>query len=280
VDATDSIERCVKAIADSCAGMSAEVIVVQAGRDPVVERTVESIANARLIELEPAALTARLWSEGIANANGEIVAITTAHCFVHRDWARAAVASLDGNVAGVGGPLELAEDASNVDAAIFFLRYSAFMAHPDGRATDIAGDNAAYRVSLLPVSSWTKSSGFWENDVNRKIRESGGELAWNSSMRVQFGRSFALRAICRHRYEHGRLFAIARVARGARAIGLVAKSPLVPAALVLRIGRRLSRRPDYRSRFIAAIPLIMIMAAAWAAGEAAGAIEGSRAHRR
>lgn len=208
------------------------------------------------------------------------MALTTGHCIVAADWAQSILAAFEGGIAAVGGPLRLQSQASTLDAAIFFLRYSAYLeGSPDGVASEIAGDNAAYLRASIPPASWARETGFWELDVNREIRKRGGILRWSNAAVAEFGHSFGLRSICRHRFEHGSLFGAARVQRAESTARIVLASPIIPFVILARIWRRAARRSEYRGRFFAAIPLILLLASAWAAGEAAGALRGSRAHR-
>lgn len=249
--------------------------MVQAGHDSAAERAVNSHRGVRLISLPEDALTPQLWSEGLAVSSGEVVAFTTCHCFVVGNWAAEMLAAIDKGACAAGGPLRLERTASTLDAAIFFLRYSAFIERAgDGPATDLAGDNSAYSRHDIPAGSWSRERGFWELEVNHAIRQAGGSLAWSNSAVAEFGRSFTFGAICRHRFSHGRLFAKARVRDGADSrIGIVLKSFLVPFVLAARAGRRVMPTPYYRIRFLVALPLILLVAGCWAAGEAAGAME-------
>lgn len=280
VDASRSLSRCLDALRVSCAGLDCEVIVVSAGGKATAEAA-DSAPGVRTITMPEDTLTPMLWSEGIATATGEVVALTTAHCFVTEGWARSVLGVIERGAAAVGGPMRLASDSSNVDAAIFFLRYSAYLdGRPDGPTQDIAGDNCAYVRDRIPANAWSRENGFWEVDVNRSIAASRDTIVWSSKAVAEFGQSFRLRSIARHRFEHGRLFGRSRVSRGESRARIAGGSPIVPFVLLSRIARRVSRRPEYRKRFFASIPAILALATCWASGEAAGAIDGRVADRR
>ncbi|HEX2723363.1 MAG TPA: hypothetical protein VHM24_10615, partial [Gemmatimonadaceae bacterium] len=255
--------------------------VVNAGKDATVREAAHTNPAISFIEMPADTLTPRLWSEGLAASRGSVVAFTTGHCFVSSEWGSRLLAPIATGAAGAGGPLRLVPHATLVDAAIFFLRYSAFIeGKPDGAVDDIAGDNAAYARGSIPPGTWTRENGFWERDVNRAIRHSGGSLAWVDGAVAGFGDSFRFGSICRHRFEHGRLFGHARVANdGESCAKIVLGSVLVPIVLCLRAGRRTVGRAAYRGKFLVALPITMIIAACWAAGEAAGALEATIARR-
>ena len=249
--------------------------MVQAGHDPATEIALASRSGTRLISLPLDALTPRLWSEGLAMSRGDVVAFTTCHCFVSRNWADDLVDAVDGGAAAAGGPLRLAETATPLDAAVFFLRYSAFIERQsDGPAAELAGDNSAYSRKAIPSGSWSRQNGFWELDVNNAIRAAGGSLMWVNDAVAEFGSSFKLGAICRHRFAHARLFGKARVENGSNGrLRIILGSPVVPFVLALRARSRVWHVPFYRKRFLAALPLLIVIAACWAAGEATGAME-------
>jgi hypothetical protein len=279
VQAEHSITRCLDAIDVDRAGRRVEVVVVASPDDATVTRAVSGRRDTRLVHVDADALTPRMWSEGVAVTSSPAFALLTAHCFVVPGWSSALLAGL-GDAAACGGPLRLADDATAVDAAIFFLRYSAYLDDaPRPEVRDIAGDNAAYMRATIPQSSWSRESGFWEHDVNRELLREGRKIAWAPGAVVQFGKSFSLASICRHRFEHGRLFGIARRRRGENRLRIFGASPAVPFVLLIRSWKRVSRFSPYRGKFIRSLPLILLIAFCWAIGEATGALEAGNAHR-
>ena len=279
VESDRSIVRCLDAIARECADQAIEVIVVAAEGDDVVERALIGRNHMRLFHAGTDALTPHMWSEGIAQSSARAFALLTGHCFVTPGWTSSMVSALTDSAA-VGGPMRLAVDANLVDAAIFFLRYSAYLDETSAESVrDIAGDNAAYVRNRVPEGSWSRESGFWEHDVNRELVNKGERIAWSGSAIAEFGHSFTLGSICHHRYEHGRLFGISRVERGESRIRIVAGFLVVPFVLALRSWKRISSISRYRGKFLRSMPLMFLIAFCWAFGEAAGALEAGHADR-
>ena len=107
-------------------------------------------------------LVPRLWSEGISRATGQAVALTTTQFVPDDRWLdRLNAVDLD-RWAGVGGPIDNDPQASALNWAIFFLRYSAFAPPlPAGETGEIAADNAVYdREAILSTRTClTKVSG-------------------------------------------------------------------------------------------------------------------------
>lgn len=276
-DAESSIVECLRRFESACFGIQAEFIVVDASVDATAAKaSAFDGLRAHVIRLPPGTLAPMLWAEGYRQARGRVIAFTTGHCLVSTQWASSLIEAIDGGAAGAGGPLVLASTARVLDAAVYYLRYSAFMPMTlgDGRiAGEIAGDNAAYDRVWLDGHADSLVDGFWEVDFHRLVRAEGGWLAAVPAAVVQFGRSFPLATIVRQRFAHGAHFGAGRVRGGSRtALQIVLAAPLVPAVLAARAARRVAL--DRRSvlRFVTALPWFVVLASCWAAGEAWGAI--------
>jgi hypothetical protein len=170
----------------------------------------------------------------------------------------------------------LASAARPLDAAVYYLRYSAFMPSilGQGRTTgELAGDNAAYDRRWLDRYADSLADGFWEFDFHRAVRANSGWLVAVPEARVEFGRSFPASTIVRHRFAHASHFGAGRVRNGSRsALHMALASPLVPAVLLGRAATRAFRSGGHMARFVTAAPWFAVLAAAWAAGEAWGAL--------
>jgi len=275
VGAERTLEASLGALAASCAGLGAEILMV--GERPP-DGSSGRCANVRWLPGAPGALVPELWAMGIRQAQGRIVALTTGHMIVVPGWARALMAPLTRSVAGVGGPLDLMPGTAVVDWAVFYLRYSAFLPSrwADGPvAGDIAGDNAAYLLEDLRRHAATMKEGFWEVDFHRQLKGEGKTLHAASAARAQFGPSFRLGTFIRQRFEHGRQFGYTRVRQGGRGrVATLVGAPIVPLVLAWRAARRIGADAAHASRFAASLPVFLLFAAAWAAGEATGSLSG------
>lgn len=284
LESARSIEDCLASIyRNETAATPLEVIVVDASRDKTARIARDAFPHAHVVQLPPGTLTPVLWAEGIRRASGDCVGLTTGHCIVPSTWVSALSSHLTATCAGAGGPLDLAPDASLVDAAVYFLRYSAFMSGDESHAREVPelpGDNAMYSRPNLERLNGMFAHGFWEPEFHRVLHEEGKTLMLVPAAAASFTRSFPIGVISAHRFAHGRHYGSWRVREGGQSfVRVVLASPLVPFVLAARIARRVLRRPRYRWRFVAASPLVLWLAACWAAGEAAGAMEAPRANR-
>ncbi len=272
----DDVAQSLEAIRIAAAGYAVELIIV--AETATVQNAVSADTAADFVgvifEQAPAgSLTPCLWAAGYRRAGGRIVAFTTAQCTSPPTWIKAMRDGIAGGAAGVGGPLALAHDASATDWAVFHLRYSAFLQVPPNGASvrEIPGDNAAYPRDLLLRHESAVRDGFWEVELHRLLRADGGVLRMLPGMIVTFGRVSALGTLLAQRFTHGKHAGWWRVHTGARrSWQIVFAAPLVPAVLFGRILRAI-RNQGGKIR-IGALPVLALMAAAWAAGEAVGAI--------
>ena len=274
VEARRSVERCLASILAACAGLRAEIRVLDASTDGTADVVRARVPGVDLRCSRPGTLVPELWSQGCRDARGRLVAFTIGHVEVSPGWARALIAAA-ADAPAVGGPLRLGADAGMVARAVYFLRYSAFMPSQLGEGTvagEIAGDNAAYWRRALERHASSIDGGFWEVDFHRRIRADGDRLVATSGASVFFIDSAPLGSMLRHRFAHGRHFAAERVAQGVSRLRIVAAAPLVPLLLAFRAARRVAGVPGYRRRFVSALPAFLALASAWAAGEAFGAL--------
>jgi hypothetical protein len=270
------IEAALASLVQTAAAVPSEILVIDASADILALQAAQR-RGLEVVRLPHGTLVPMLWAEGIRRARGRFVAITTGHTVVGPAWAPTLVRSFDDPaVGGVGGPLRLAPAASALDAAVFFLRYSAFLTThlPEGRTEgEIAGDNAAYLLDDLRRDQATLRDGFWEVAFHRQLRERGKHLVGRRDAWAEFGHAFPFGVIARHRFRHGREFAAARLAAGSRSrAGLLLAAPLVPALLAARAVTRVRADAEHRGRLLTALPALLALAAAWAAGEAVGAV--------
>lgn len=241
-----------------------------------VEDARRSVDTLRFLPAAPDALAPVLWGMGLSAASGTVVAFTINQCTVQAGWGRALLDGMAAGDAGVGGRIDLDRSTSRTGRAVYFLRYSAFAASVDAprrQVQDIAGDNAGYRrdVLLRYAERWTH--GFWEVEVHHFMRADGETLALVPGMQATFGGSPRLGAFLRQRFAHGRHFGAWRVRVGGRSPWRIAPAcPLVPFVLLLRTARRLTGVPGAIAELGASIIPFLLLAFAWAMGEAAGAL--------
>jgi glycosyltransferase involved in cell wall biosynthesis len=284
VESGRSIERCIDSIQTALAGVRSELFVVDASRDGSADIAARKLGADRVTRCPPGALTPELWALGIARSTGRVVALTTGHFAMEPTWMASLMSAIDEGEAGAAGRIDLANETTVTDWAVFYLRYSEFLNEPERMergVPGIAADNAAYDGDAIRRFVKTTDDGFWEVEFHRQLHSSGASLAMVGGATAHYGRSFPFSTIAMHRFHHGRHAGAWRSARGLRAARtIVVTSPLVPVALAVRAWRRIRGAASHRNRFLRSLPLFLVLAAFWAVGEAVGAISGAPVSRR
>jgi hypothetical protein len=252
--------------------------VVDASRDGSAEIAEQALGRDHVVRLPTGTLTPDLWAEGIRRSTGKIVALTTAHFEVQPGWVESLARALNSSTAGASGRIELANDTSVTDWAVFYLRYSEFLSEPDAVTNGVPGipaDNAAYDGDAIRRFAATRR-GFWEVEFHRELQAEGRSLALVNGATATYGRSFSFSTIAAHRFRHGRHAGAWRVATHQRSAPMVmAMFPLVPFAFASRTWRRVRSSPAHRRRFLRSLPVFLPLATMWAIGEAVGALLGA-----
>ena len=283
VESERAIRRSLESLQRSLAGISSEVIVVDASRDKSADIAEEVLGTSAVIRCPVGTLTPALWARGIERTKGQTVALTTGHFVFPESWASELIAGVSTGVKGVAGTFALSDATSVTDWAVFYLRYSEFLVEPSGVDAgihNIPADNAAYEGEAIRQHVTTMTDGFWEVEYHRRLREVGGKLALVPRATAVYDRSFPLGTIVGHRFRHGRHAGAWRSATGQRsAVFVAAASPLVPFALASRVWRRVRHLDGHRARFMRSLPQFLLLASAWAAGEAVGAVMGPEGAR-
>ena len=270
VDAADSLGECLSALVGSCAGIDAEILVVDASDDGSAD-VARSFPGVRVTRLPVGTLVPALWGAGLRDARGRVVAFTIAQCLVDAGWARALLDGIAAGAVGVGGRLAVRPGTGATGRATFYLRYSAWLATPDGPAHEIPGDNAAYEHEALRSVRDSAGGPFWEVEAHARFRALGRTLVVRPGATAWFTDETPLGTMAARRFAHGRHSGAFRVQSGIRTRWqMVLGAPLVPLVLLVRVGRRVARAPGHAVGFVSSLGAFLVLASAWAAGEAIG----------
>lgn len=272
LDAGAHLPDCLASLESACAGLDAEILVVDGSGAGSVDQLRQRFASARFIAMPSGTLVPALWGRGLRDARGRIVAFTIAQCRVGAGWARSLIEGIQAGASGVGGPLDVLPGTSATGRATFYLRYSAWLGAQDGQVAEIAGDNAAYDHTALRAVRNDAPESFWEIEAHARFRELGRTLVMHAGATAWFTDDTGLATMAARRFAHGRHSGAFRVRRGIRTRWqMIAGAPLVPLVLLTRVARRVARARGHLVRFVTSLGAFLVLAAAWAAGEAFGA---------
>lgn len=272
-----SIQDCLESLTRQI-DLAVELIVVDNSNDDSAD-IVRAFPQVKLLTLPEGALMNELWSAGILQSRGDIVALTTAHCIPAPDWIAQVRAAHAGVAAGVGGAIDGDAKSGLTDWAVCFCRYSRFLPPLSAEeVADIPADNAAYKRAPLFRHEAQWRDGFWEPQLHHALALEGQVLRLAPAMRVHHRHSYGFAGFLRQRFLHGRQYGgwrASTLSPAKRAL-MLAASPLIPLVLLQRTARRVLGKGGYRVRLIATLPLLAAFFTAWACGEALGYARGSQ----
>ena len=233
-------------------------------------------AAPRILPSPESRLVPELWRDGLRAVDADLVAFSTTQMVPRAGWLDGLVSRLvERSAWGVGGAIAAADRLGPVDRAVYLQRF--LMYGPDvPLPARPSGENAAYRRDRLMEVEDAWAEGFWEAEVHRRLEDRGGRWASAPGAVVDYAGSTRLLAMARQRVAHARRFGAIR-ASGRGRVGRWARglaTPLVPAVLLVRAGRGLTRRGMAVRPWLGAVPSFLLIAAAWAAGETLGAWSG------
>jgi len=260
-----------------------EVTLVDASADGTAVLAARVFPGLRVIRREPGALAPELWRDGLRATTAPLVAFSTAALVPCVGWLDALLGVLDrDDASAVGGPIVPGAGLDAAGRAVYLQRYSQYLPKPAGIGpTDPPGDNALYRRDRLAGLDALIADGFWECEVNRRLRARGGRTATAPDAVACYAGGVGLGAAVRQRYLHGRRFGAQRATAGSPAVRRLrsAATPLVPAVMLGRIVRSLRSAGEPLRPWLPALPALGALLVAWAAGEAVGLRAGGRRGR-
>jgi hypothetical protein len=272
VDAGTRLSECLEALQSACAGIDAEILVVDASVESSLDLVRKRFSSARFLSMPSGTLVPALWGRGLREARGRIVAFTIAQCRVGAGWARTLIEGIRAGAAGVAGPIDVRPGTSATGRATFYLRYSAWLDASDRAVREIPGDNAAYDHAALRAVRTDASEAFWEVEAHARFREIGRTLMMHPGATAWFTDDTGLATMAARRFAHGRHSGAFRVRDGIRTRWqMVLASPVVPFVLLARAARRVIRGRGHVVSFLTSLGAFLVLAFAWAAGEAIGA---------
>lgn len=266
-----ALTRCLESVIPQAA--AAEVIVAFRGISDLAALLGARFPGVRFVRGPADASVFLLRSLGVHEARGGLIAMLEDHSTVCTGWREAILAAhADGKLI-CGGPIENDPESSAYDWALYFVEYGIYMPPlPAGGAPILSGVNIAYDRDTLLSCRAIWDSVFYETDVNAALARAGHKLHLLPQACVQSRLRMPFREAMQHLFTggvHFGEFRKAKLSRLAQWVWLLA-SPAVPLVLLARIVRlAVVRQPARVSKIILGLPHLLLLLAAWAAGEAA-----------
>ena len=262
------------------AGAGGFLVVVDASRESQEPRLKQVCPEARIVRAEPGSLVPELWTLGLRaievdsdsdlKTSWDCAAFTVAAMSPAPGWLAAMRNALETSAAaGIGGSIEPAEGLSATDHAIHRLRFARYARSRMSKdSPDPSGENAVYRRSALRDVEASAMDGFWEVEVQKRLRARGETFANAPDAELRYLGGGRLRSMLAQRWRHASRFAQDRSrfwSLGRR----WARAAMFPAIPPLLLARAL-RGDNVGGIKLPAVPAIFAMSSAWALGEAFG----------
>ncbi len=270
-----SVEPTLAAIDKQLDGKAVEVLVAtdRAEHARVVR---DRFPRVGVIQADEPRLVPDLWGMGAAQARGRWIALTMASVIPNDDWVETLLCARDQDQAAVGGAIENRRDAKLVDWAVYFVRYTAFMLpFRAGPVSQVAADNAAYRqAAIANQMEWIATNGFWEAEVNNRLRAQGKSLFGDPALVVRYANGFTFGGFMRQRFMHGKIFGQMRAAKSkpSQRMLYILTSPAIPLTYLVRIVRNVVGKRRNRLAFVLALPITGMFLVCWGVGEFVGLV--------
>ena len=271
------IGACLDSLRESCP--EAEVVVADWTDEETRRRIREGWPEVRLLSFDEPTPVPRLRAAGMAAASAAYVAVIEDHCVVRNGWAERLVRAHREGHPVVGGSIRNGATTRIRDWAAFFCEYTEHMEPaPGGTVLSLPGMNVSYDRRAIGAMDGFLTRGLWETWLHPHLRRAGIELFSDPQATLDHVRDFDVREFLPQRYHYARSYAGLRNPElGRKRVVYCLGSPLLVPLVSWRIARNVLRRRRHRRELLAAGPLVLLYAAAWAAGEAVGyALGGGR----
>jgi glycosyltransferase involved in cell wall biosynthesis len=268
------LAACLSSLLPQCREHSAAIVVARADTPEGVAQLEQEYPDVRFVQVSPAATIPQLRGLGLAQAEGDIVALTEDHCVAAPDWI-SQLAAAPGASDVVGGAMGNARRDRALDWAAYFSEYGFFAGGQAGAAQPtLTGANVAYRRRVIDAVVSLARRGEWENVVHSQLAAGGSSLTFLTTAAVYQNDTYRFRDFCRNRYQHGRDYARRRLVDegGSRRWLYLAGSGALPFLLTARVAGAVARTD--RLAFVRALPITFAFLTAWAVGEAVGYLLG------
>ena len=275
-NARRTIAKCLLSVTRQENAPPFEVIVVDSSTDGTAELIAEQFPDVSLYRFEQRKFPGDARNLGVDRAHGELLAFLDADCFVAPDWVAEIARARQLGCAAVGGALENGNPESAVGWAHYFFEFSAWM--PCGRAREQSEIPAGClsvrrdvvdRYGPFPEGVYSSDSVFsWRLRAHRE------KLLFQPSIRIRHVNTTRMGRLVAAKFRHGRWFGELRAKEFRftrwRRLAYILATPLLPWLWTGRVAWRVFRSRGYRARFLAASPLVFLVAMAWSCGECAG----------
>ena len=274
-NAAGAIGACLSALATQRA-LCPQVIVADSSSDDTPALVAAHFPWVHLLHFDDPLTVPELRGRAIAMAASGVIAVLDPYSVPADDWARRVIeAHARRPHPVIGGAVDLYEaERQGLGAwTLYFNEYGLFMPpNAEGETAIVPGSNVSYKRAALFDGLTPRYPVFWKTFVNRDVQAAGVRPWLDPAIRVSLNKPIPLWDYLRTRYYHGRCFGAMRAGRAPLPTRLIraATTPMVPAVLLWRWSRGILGKGRHRMRYIATMPVQLVLFAWWAWGELCG----------
>jgi len=270
------IARSLTALRSQTDAARCEILVLDRCGEDTRERLRRDFPEIQVVGAPGETSVPALRAMGMARARGALVAVLSDVCRPAPGWLATVARARDEGRPVVGGSVEYGAKGGGAAWAAFLCEYARFMPPlVRGPADEIPGSNALYSRAVLEQAAEALRQEAWEFFLHRRLAQQGVELYSDPDLVVSHEKEFGWLEFLSQRYHHSRSFAGVRLRESPywRRLAYAVLTPLLPALLLVRIGRTLARKRRF-PLLLRTLPALLTYLAAWAWGEAMGAVGG------
>jgi hypothetical protein len=219
----------------------------------------------------------------LADARGDIVAVTNPHCVFPPDWLEKLRQSHASDFAVIGGAVEHGGPDTLSAWACYLADYGAFAPAARRRVTPVlAGNHISYKRAILEEFADSLRDGYWKVFLLQTITNRGVRFLFEPNLVIGCIQDSSFRDFGREYYRNASRFAAARAKEFSPAARLahIIMAPALPLVLLYRRVSAIRKSGVKLSRLLTAFPLLVILMLYWAAGEFAGYLHRDRLSSR
>ncbi len=275
-------QRVVDALSTQTAVTSLEIVVVDLAPESSAPLVVGRGVPTTYVRRPGLTRWGHARADAVRAARAPVVAFTEDHCYPAPTWAQALIGAHAGPWAAVGYAFTNANPRSYVSRAALLARYGMFVSPATGGpARYLPGNNVSYRRDLL-LGLGRSLDDLLDIDFNLQeaLRREGHQLFVEARAISAHENYSTLAGECRAGRPYCRLLASHRArfdqwSRSRRVFYGIVSPMSAPVLRLIRLAASLRARPALWPSFFGGLPLITLMYASDAWGEAAGYLFGA-----
>ena len=272
------IDECLRALEDQKGDFDAEIIVVACPAAAAREHISKTFPEIKLIQSAKRLGIPQLRALGMAEASGEIIALTEDCCIPHENWLEEISKAHRSGYDVVGGAIENGGTDRIVNWAAYLCEYSqAMLPIPNGEVDGVAGNNASYKREIFDKIDESIKTDHWEYFIHQEMRKQGVKILSVPEIIVVKKKEFTFLYFLTQKFHFSRSFAgmRSRLIPTSRRILSALISPALPLLMTWRIGRQVFTKKRYIKEFVLSLPFLSIFMLSYAMGEFTGYVFGA-----